>query len=106
MKGSIGRSRSMRGAESPQRERDPTSLGPRQKSAAVVEPSRRRGRSNAENVAPVENVTFISSSFIRFPPMFIFNYCTDNCGSCKKHVVLIIPSLLLLMQLSQDSALL
>lgn len=58
MKGSIGRSRSMRGAESPQRERDPFGLAVRQKSSPVVEVSRRRGRTNAENVAPTENVLF------------------------------------------------
>lgn len=47
----------MRGAESPQRERDPSGLALRlQKSSSGVEPSRRRGRTNAENVAPVDNV--------------------------------------------------
>ncbi|KAG0628802.1 hypothetical protein M758_1G054100 [Ceratodon purpureus] len=61
MKGSVGRSRSMRGAESPQRERDPFGLGLRQKSSPVVEASRRRGRGNGENVAPVENVPELPS---------------------------------------------
>ena len=85
MKGSVGRSRSMRGAESPQRERDPFGLGLRQKSSPVVEASRRRGRGNGENVAPVENVTFIPTSVVHCPHLFIGIYCTDHCESCKEH---------------------
>lgn len=59
---SIARTRSMRGAESPQRDRDPFGFGVRQKASPILEVAKRRARNNGENIAP-ENATNVSLPF-------------------------------------------